>query len=183
MHVIPKYEYEYMEKIHYLYKIIRLSDGKYYIGVHSTKDLNDGYMGSGLRIKASLSKYGKDAHSKQILQIFDTQQEAFVRESQIVNDEMLADPQCLNICLGGYGGWKNNKNGRSESFLQKQRAVQRGQNRSPEFRAKQKEIQNSPEIKAKKSDGIRRALASPEERIRISLRAKESWKKRKTTDG
>lgn len=35
-------------KYHYIYKITRNQDGKFYVGMHSTDDLDDGYFGSGL---------------------------------------------------------------------------------------------------------------------------------------
>jgi len=34
-------------KFYYLYKIVNNINGKYYYGVHSTDDLEDGYAGSG----------------------------------------------------------------------------------------------------------------------------------------
>jgi hypothetical protein len=35
-------------------------NNKYYIGMHSTNNLEDGYIGSGDRIRRSLKKYGKE---------------------------------------------------------------------------------------------------------------------------
>ena len=42
---------------HYLYKVTNTSNQKYYIGVHSTTDLNDGYLGSGVAIKEAILKF------------------------------------------------------------------------------------------------------------------------------
>ena len=37
-------------KYHYIYKTTCNVTGKYYIGMHSTSNLNDGYIGSGRRL-------------------------------------------------------------------------------------------------------------------------------------
>lgn len=39
------------KKYHYFYKITNTINNKYYYGVHSTDNLNDGYMGSGTVIR------------------------------------------------------------------------------------------------------------------------------------
>ena len=41
--------------IHYVYEITNNINGKIYVGVHSTKDVNDGYMGSGKHLKQAKS--------------------------------------------------------------------------------------------------------------------------------
>ncbi len=51
---------------HFIYRTTRNVDGRYYIGMHSTDDLNDGYMGSGIKITRSLKKYGKENHKFEI---------------------------------------------------------------------------------------------------------------------
>ena len=59
-------------KYHYIYKITCLKNNRYYIGMHSTDNLEDGYMGGGKRIKNSVKKHGKDAHRKEILEFFES---------------------------------------------------------------------------------------------------------------
>ena len=44
-------EYQY----YIVYKITNLLNDKSYLGVHSTNDLNDGYLGSGRQIKEAIN--------------------------------------------------------------------------------------------------------------------------------
>jgi len=97
------YQLRFM-KFHYIYKITRF-DGKYYIGLHTTNDLNDGYFGSGKYIKSSIKHHGLDKHLKEILEFLPNQQKLKDREKEIVNEECIADPLCMNLKVGGEGGW------------------------------------------------------------------------------
>lgn len=93
-------------KFHYIYKITRNDgSGKYYIGMHSTDDLEDGYFGSGQLLWKSIAKHGKEIHSKEILEFLPTRQELKTRERELVNEEIVNDPLCMNLKLGGGGGW------------------------------------------------------------------------------
>ena len=93
-------------KIHYIYKITRLDkSGKYYIGMHSTDNIDDGYFGSGSLLSKSIKKHGKDKHTKEILEFLPTREALKLREKEIVNEELLGDKRCMNLKLGGEGGW------------------------------------------------------------------------------
>lgn len=92
------------KKYHFIYKTTNLLSGKYYIGMHSTDDLNDGYMGSGKRLRYSVNKYGKEKHKVEILEFFDTRAELKARELEIVNLNEIAKEECLNLVVGGEGG-------------------------------------------------------------------------------
>lgn len=92
--------------LHYTYRIDNLINGKYYIGKHSSDSLDDGYMGSGTRIKAAIAKYGVENFRKTILKTFSTSEEAFEHEAQIVTMAEVNDPMCYNIQLGGMGRQK-----------------------------------------------------------------------------
>ena len=48
-----------MKKYNYIYIITNIVNGKIYIGKHSTDDLNDGYLGSGKKLRLAKNKYGK----------------------------------------------------------------------------------------------------------------------------
>ena len=95
--------------IYFLYKTIHLETGEYYIGIHGidTKkypDFNDGYLGSGDRIIASVKKYGRKAFKRSILAINESLDVVLALEAAMVTVEMIADPLCLNIAPGGRGG-------------------------------------------------------------------------------
>jgi hypothetical protein len=40
----------------FTYKTINKINNKYYIGVHSTNDIKDGYLGSGVALKRAIRK-------------------------------------------------------------------------------------------------------------------------------
>lgn len=92
------------KKYHFIYKTTNLLSGKYYIGMHSTDDLNDGYMGSGKRLRYSLNKYGKDNHKVEILEFFDTRKALAAREKEVVCLNEIAKEECMNLKVGGEGG-------------------------------------------------------------------------------
>ena len=91
-----------LHKYHYFYKITNLINGKYYYGIHSTNNLDDGYMGSGKALRTSIKKYGLENFSKEILKFFDTIEELSDYEKLIVNEKLLEDPNCYNMVKGGY---------------------------------------------------------------------------------
>ena len=62
-------------KYHYLYKITNLVNNKYYYGIHSTDNLEDGYMGSGTQLKAAYAKYGIFNFRKEILSFYENRKE------------------------------------------------------------------------------------------------------------
>ena len=85
---------------HYIYKITR-DDGRYYIGMHSTDDLEDGYFGSGKLITRSIKKHGLGRHSKEILEFLPSRDTLRDREKELITEEMRDDPLCMNIAPGG----------------------------------------------------------------------------------
>jgi hypothetical protein len=92
-------------KYHYIYKTTCKVTGKYYIGMHSTDDLEDGYIGSGKRLWMSIKKHGRENHSCAILEFLPSREELKKREREIVNEGLLNDAKCMNLKVGGDGGW------------------------------------------------------------------------------
>lgn len=98
-------EYIRNHKYHYIYKTTCKVTGKYYIGMHSTSNLEDGYIGSGQRLWKSIKKHGKDNHSIEILEWLPDRSSLKTREKELVNESLLKDPMCMNLALGGGGGF------------------------------------------------------------------------------
>lgn len=94
------------QKYHYFYKITNNINNHFYYGVHSTNNLNDGYMGSGKRLHYAYKKYGIENFSKEILKFFNTSKEAYEYEGEIVTEELIKSNECYNMVTGGNGGWK-----------------------------------------------------------------------------
>ncbi len=90
---------------HYIYKTTNLINGKYYIGMHSTNNLDDGYIGSGTRLWYSIKKYGKENFKLEILEFFENRFSLKEREKELVNEDLLKDKMCLNLKTGGEGGF------------------------------------------------------------------------------
>lgn len=92
-----------LRKYHVIYKTTCLVTNRYYIGMHSTDDLNDGYVGSGTRLWRSIKKYGKDQHKCEILENLPTREAASLREKELIDPVWRTDPMCMNIGKGGEG--------------------------------------------------------------------------------
>lgn len=94
-----------LSKFHILYRTTCLITGKFYIGIHSTDDLNDRYLGSGKRIKLSIKKHGAEAHERVVLEVFKSRVEAFIAEEKLV-DSVIGSKKCMNLARGGRGPMK-----------------------------------------------------------------------------
>jgi len=103
------------KKHHFIYKTTNLTNGKYYIGMHSTNNLNDGYLGSGKKLRRSINKYGVENFKCEILEFLTNRDLLANREKEIVNKELLKDPMCMNLKEGGSGGFVNNNH--KEAFI------------------------------------------------------------------
>lgn len=101
-------------RYHYFYRIVNNINGKYYFGIHSTKNLNDGYSGSGTILRLSYKKYGRDNFSMYLERFFESRDELIKYEEQIVDNDLVQDDLCYNIIQGGLANphqfnWDPNK--------------------------------------------------------------------------
>ena len=95
---------------HYVYRISCLIPEKlyYYLGKHSTKNLEDGYKGSGtnLKWKRVLEKYGIENFKFEIWYFYENSQKAFTAESLLIGNRWKWDIWCCNGRQGGSGGYR-----------------------------------------------------------------------------
>lgn len=89
------------KKFNYFYKITNNIDGKFYYGIHSTNNIDDGYMGSGSRLNHAYKKYGIQNFTKKILKFFDTRKECVEYEAEMVTEELVHNQKCYNVSCGG----------------------------------------------------------------------------------
>lgn len=90
-----------------------------YIGVHKIEnpDIKDDYLGCGVKYNTpstymfpktpfqyAVKKYGPQAFNRVTLFIFDTAEEAYKKESEIVNEDFIKRSDTYNVALGGIGG-------------------------------------------------------------------------------
>ena len=137
-------------KYHILYKTTCLITKRFYIGMHSTDNLEDGYIGSGKQLWRSINKHGKDNHDTEILETLPDRSSLKEREKHIVNEKFLKDKMCMNLAIGGEGGY-------GSLFLSKEQLSKGAVNANkvkwsnPEFRSKMSELasERNKELHAK----------------------------------
>lgn len=88
-------------KYHYFYKITNLVNNHFYYGIHSTNNMDDGYMGSGKRLLMAYKKYGIENFRKDILVFFNKREDAVKYEEDVVTETLTKDENCYNIIPGG----------------------------------------------------------------------------------
>jgi len=89
---------------HFIYKTSHIS-GKYYIGRHSTKNINDGYFGSGRWVKSIKDKSNL---SREILEYCDNDSELIEKETLLI-EQHISNPLCMNWNDKGVG-WSSRFN-------------------------------------------------------------------------
>lgn len=102
-----------------VYCTTNIINNKIYIGVHETEnpEIFDGYIGCGAyinrpstyercksRLHYAIKKYGVNNFKRQTLAIFDNEEDAYLLECSIVNEEFLKRTDVYNTALGGSNG-------------------------------------------------------------------------------
>jgi len=154
--------------LHYVYKTTIVETGEYYIGKHSTDDVNDGYIGSG---KSLLEKVTETTPIKfEILEYAESDDAAYEAEERIIGDLWENDDLCLNRCPGGKRGYTTNQKGKAKSKEWREKIAQ--SNRKPKTgKAREASVRNgliaaerrkgkkdSEETKRKRAESLSKTL-------------------------
>jgi hypothetical protein len=87
-----------------IYKTTNKINNKIYIGKHQTTNINDDYFGSGKLLKQAVKKYGKNNFTKEIIHVYDTEEEMNQKEKELVTESFIKRKDTYNLCVGGNGG-------------------------------------------------------------------------------
>lgn len=113
------------KKYHFIYKTTNILSGRYYVGMHSTDELEDGYLGSGTYLRLAIKKHGKENFKREILEFCGSRMELKSREEEIVNLREIAKKECMNLRVGGSG--EDYKQPTSEETRKKMSESHKGQ--------------------------------------------------------
>lgn len=77
--------------------------GRYYVGKGNVKSIAKGYKGSGAALHKAFKKHPKELWMIDIIQTYETEDEAYEAEGKLIDDDLLSDPLNLNLMKGGRG--------------------------------------------------------------------------------
>ena len=71
------------------------------MGIHSTENLDDEYLGSGKHLLSAIKKYGAENFHRETIGFFYTRDAVVAAESKMVDEDLVNDPQSYNMVVGG----------------------------------------------------------------------------------
>lgn len=99
------------------------------MGIHSTNNIDDNYLGSGVILLRAIKKYGKEEFTRTIVKQFNNRKEASDYEKIHVTEEVANSPDFYNIKSGG-----DNECVHSRSVIEKVSKLRKGSKRTKEQR-------------------------------------------------
>jgi group I intron endonuclease len=150
-----------MYQHHFVYQTTNLVNNKIYVGVHSTDNLEDGYLGSGYYLKMAIEKYGKNNFSRSILYKAESPKDAWAKEAEIVDEDFVKRRDTYNVALGG--GRSNYGNKHTDEAKAKMSIA--SSSRSLETRKKLSEANKNRSKQVKAS--VSRSLAAYHKRKKV----------------
>jgi group I intron endonuclease len=171
------------KRYHFIYKTTNLINNRYYIGLHSTNDLDDGYLGSGTYIRRAIKKHGKKNFKREILEFCKSRKDVILREKELVTLLEVGDYECMNMIQGGQSAEiithteetrrkiSNALKGRKVTWADKISKSNTGKTRSKEVRKKYSDIAKNrtfSEETRKRMSESNRGYQSQESKQKIS---------------
>jgi len=99
---MPHIYYKYAAFMYYIvYKTTNLINGKEYIGIHQTDNVEDGYLGSGLAMKRAIKKHGRENFKREVLDFCSSYDELLSKEKLLVNETWVNNKNNYNLKTGG----------------------------------------------------------------------------------
>ena len=117
----------------FVYKTTNNINGKIYIGQHTTNNLDDGYLGSGVVLQKAFKKYGEENFSREIITYVDTKEDLDRTEEIFIKHyiHIVGKDEMYNIAEKAGGGGCH-----SEETKLKMSEARKGHHHSEETRKK-----------------------------------------------
>ena len=157
-----------------VYKTTNLVNGKIYVGLHITEDLNDDYLGSGTQIRAAIKKYGKENFKREYIKICENPEEMYNLEAEIVNEDFVKRPDTYNMKTGGTGSWYHVNSNPKEKRISSSKG---GQTRSRRDNNPFKDPNWQKEFNSMNNPEIVKAIGAKANTPEAIAKKKETWKK------
>lgn len=162
---------------HIVYQTTNIINNRIYIGVHETDDhlLFDGYLGSGYLLMKAVKKYGVENFKRETLFVFETTEQAYTKERELVNEEFILREDTYNVTVGGKIPPNHRGKPKSEEHKRKISEAQKGKVVSDETKQKIKKarikqtIVHSEETKQKIGAAHRGKTVSEETKQKLSM--------------
>lgn len=144
----------------YIYKTVNKLNGMIYIGLSTKSPENsEKYLGSGIRLKHAIKKYGRENFYKEILEICTSRNELNIAEMKWISELNSLDPSVgYNLHKGGNCSRKDFKFG--------QEALER-------CKVRNKKLWENPDYRKKVTDSNKKAWSDLSRLEKHSIRMKE----------
>lgn len=157
-----------MDSVYYIvYKTINNVNGKFYVGSHQTKKIEDGYLGSGTHLKKAIRKYGRGNFKRDIIAFCKNAEVMRCVETHLVrySIEKYGQKKCYNRSYSGTGAML----GENNSFYGKEHSEESRKIMSDKVKERFKNGEDNPffgrkhtyETKEKLRNNGKILLASP----------------------